>query len=123
MSVASLCASAYSLFHCSLNRKDELAAIQADLKKQPINSMLGDISIATRWLSHAKPMKRTYEQYPALLLLAQSVSEQPGHQEAAFTLLTKLIDFETLLGLALMQPLMDTLLLCVQKLQSSVRTH
>ena len=32
MSVVGLCASAFSFFHCSLNRKDELASIQAEFK-------------------------------------------------------------------------------------------
>jgi hypothetical protein len=119
VAVMSLVQAGYSFFSGSLNRPNFLKKYQAALGL-PHQVMLKDI--VSRWLSHAKPMERTAVRYAALLLTAEEVNCLPGAQDAAELLLNKHLNFETLLGLTALQPLMDELVSCVKIFQSRVRT-
>ena len=66
-------------------------------------------------------MRRVLEQYPALLVFFDEVrSEIPEVNAQACGILQKLMDGDSLLGLAVLQPLMDVLEGAVQNFQSWV---
>ena len=118
VAAAGLCAMTYSFFARSDYRQDILSDVQHEVRAEP-NKLLRDI--VTRWVSHAKSMRRVLEQYPALLVFFHKVrSEIPEANAQADGILQKLMDVDSLLGLAVLQPLMDVLEGAVQEFQSRV---
>lgn len=116
---AGLCFMTYNFFARSDYRQGIFEKCQKEVGVK-CNKLQKDV--ITRWISHAAPMRRVFQQYPALVYFFGVVQDEiPDAAAQACGIHHNLLDVDCLFGLVLLQPLMDAFENAVMQFQSRVR--
>lgn len=108
------CKSTYNFYSKSVARLQGLVACQEELGVST-HKLLRDVE--TRWISHAAPMTRLLEQFPAVLKHVVDLSSTEPHNLKVQEMYSRLTDLERLLALAAVQPMLAELQVLIKVTQ------